>query len=121
MSKNIINFIATIIIAIILSQFLPWWSVMVASFATSLFIGLKRIAVFVVPFLAIMFYWIVYAFLLSNSNDFLLAKKIAILLPLKGNAYLLILLTGVIGGLAAGISGIFGKQCLILLNRDKNR
>jgi hypothetical protein len=56
------------------------------------------------------------AFWLSNANDFILANKIAVLLPLNGNAFLLILVTGVIGGLAAGISGIFGKQCVTLLS-----
>lgn len=117
MTKNIINFIATIFVALILSQFLPWWSVMVAAFATSLFISLKRASVFVVPFLAIAFFWMIYAFWLSNANDFILANKIAVLLPLNGNAYLLILVTGIIGGLAAGISGIFGKQCVTLLSK----
>jgi hypothetical protein len=115
MTKNIINFIATIVIALILSQFLPWWSIMVAAFATSLFFNLKGASVFLVPFLAITLFWMVYAFWLSNPNDFILAKKISILLPLNGNAYLLILVTGIIGGLAAGISGIFGKQCVTLL------
>ncbi|MFL0352962.1 hypothetical protein [Xanthomarina sp. GH4-25] len=116
MTKNTINFIATIIIAGILSQILPWWSIMVAAFATSLFISLKRVAVFVVPFLATTLFWMVYALWLSNTNDFVLAKKIAVLLPLGGNAYLLTLVTGIIGGIAAGISGIFGKQCVTLLS-----
>ncbi|TYA52282.1 hypothetical protein [Formosa maritima] len=116
MTKKIINFITTIIVALILSQFLPWWSIMVAAFATGLFFSLKGASVFVVPFLAIMSFWMVYAFWLSNTNDFILANKIAVLLPLNGNAYLLILVTAIIGGLAAGISGIFGKQCVTLLS-----
>lgn len=119
MRKNIINFIATIGIAILLSQFLPWWSVMVASFITALVYSLKKIAVFLVPFLAIMVFWIVYSFWLSSANDFILAKKIAVLLPLKGNAYLLILVTGIIGGIASGFSAVFGKQCSLLITKKK--
>ncbi|MCX7551402.1 hypothetical protein [Xanthomarina sp. F2636L] len=118
MTKNIINFIVTIILAIILSQFLPWWSVMVAAFATGLFFSLKRASVFVVPFLAITLFWVAYSFWLSSTNDFILAKKMAVLLPLNGNAYLLILVTGIIGGLAAGVAGIFGKQCVTLLSKS---
>ena len=118
MKKNQINFVATIIIALILSQFLPWWSVMLAAFLTALFFSLKRAAVFVVPFLAITIYWIVYAYILSSNNDFVLAKKIAVLLPLKGNQYFLLLLTGIIGGLAAGVAGIFGKQCGLIFNKS---
>lgn len=110
MNKNSINFIATLVIAIVLSQFLPWWSIMIASFITGLLISLKKTAVFFVPFLAVALFWMVYSFVLSSSNDFIMAKKISVLLPLQGNPYLLILVTGLIGGIAAGISGILGNQ-----------
>lgn len=117
MKKNILNFIATIIIALVLSQLLPWWSVMLAAFITSCLIGLRRSAIFFVPFLAIAVLWMVLAFWLGNANDFILAKKIATLLPLGGNPYFLILVTGIIGGLAAGVAGIFGKQCSLLFKK----
>lgn len=116
MKRKITHFIITIVLAVLLSQFLPWWSVMVAAFITSLFVSLKKSAIFFVPFLAIAVLWIVLAFYLSSSNDFILAKKIAILLPLQGNPYLLMLATGIIGGLAAGIAGVFGKQCRALFH-----
>jgi hypothetical protein len=119
MSKqNSINFVVTIIIAFILSQFLPWWSVMVAGFVSALFFSLKKLAVFFVPFLAIFLFWAVYAFLVSSANDFILAKKIAVLLPLGGNPYTLILVTGVVGGLAAGVAAMLGKQCSRLANNS---
>lgn len=111
MKRNLIHFILVIIIALILAGFFPWWYIMLAGFLTGLFFPLKKVAVFFVPFLAIALLWIVQAFLISSANDFTLAKKIAVLFPLGGNAYLLILVTGIIGGLAAGMAGIFGKQC----------
>jgi len=118
MSKNIINFIATIILAFVLSFFMPWWSVMVVGFATSLFIPLEKRAVFFMPFLAILVFWFVYSLILSGSNDFTLAKRIAILLPLGGSSFLLMLVTGVIGGLAAGIAAVFGKQLSLVLKKS---
>jgi len=117
MSKNIINFIATIILAILLSIFLPWWSVMTAALTTALFVPLKKAAVFFVPFLAILLFWIVYSYLLSSGNDFTLAKRIAILLPLGGDPYVLMLVTGVVGGLAAGIAAVFGKQLSLMVKK----
>ena len=96
--------------AVTLSQLLPWWSVMIAGFIASLIIELKKLAVFFIPFSAILCYWSLYAFILSSANDFILAKKIAVLLSLSDNHYLLILVTGVIGGMAAGVAGILGKQ-----------
>ncbi|WP_299548002.1 hypothetical protein [Seonamhaeicola sp.] len=116
MNRNLLNFIVTIILALVLSQFLPWWSVMVAAFITSIILRLKKGAVFFIPFLAIALFWMVYTFLLSSGNDFTLAKKIAVLFPLGGNPYVLMLVTGLIGGIAAGIAGMFGKQCALILN-----
>jgi hypothetical protein len=118
MTKNILNFIATVILALILSLFLPWWSVMTAALATALFIPLKKAAVFVVPFLAILLFWAVYSFIISSGNDFTLAKRIAQLLPLGGNPYLLMVVTGIVGGLAAGITAVFGKQLSLVLSKN---
>ena len=90
---------------------------MLAAFITGFLFSLKKAAVFFVPFLAILLLWVVYSFMISSGNDFTLAKKIAVLLPLGGNAYLLLLVTGIVGGLAAGVAGIFGKQCKILFSK----
>ncbi len=110
MNKNITSFMATLVLAALLSLVLPWWSVMIAGLISSYLIPLKKAAVFFVPFLAIFLFWGVYAFVLSSANDFTLAKKVSELLQIGGNPYTLILLTGVLGGLAAGISGILGNQ-----------
>lgn len=120
MTKNVTNFIATIVLGALLSLFLPWWSIMTAALATSLFIPLKKTAVFIVPFLAILVFWGVYSFMLSNTNNFTLAKKISQLLEIGGNPYLLILVTGIVGGLAAGIAAVFGKQVSLISNNAKN-
>jgi hypothetical protein len=117
MKTKILNFVATVVLAIVFSFFLPWWSVMLAAFITAIVFSLKRAAVFFIPFLAIFVFWAIYSFLLANANDFTLAKKIAILLPLGGNPYILILVTGIVGGLAAGVAGVFGKQCRVLVKR----
>ena len=117
MNKNILNFILTIVLAYLLALVLPWWSVMVASFVTALLIPLKRFSVFFTPFFAILLFWFCYSFILSSANDFLLAKKIAALLPLGGNPYLLMLVSGIVGGLAAGISAILGKQIQMIFNK----
>ncbi len=115
MNKNITSFMATLVLAALLSLVLPWWSVMIAALISSFLIPLKKAAVFFVPFLAIFLFWGVYAFVLSSANDFTLAKKVSELLQIGGNPYALILLTGVLGGLAAGISGILGNQVATLI------
>ena len=119
MKKNILNFIVTLLMAMILSQFLPWWSVMVSAFITAVLIRLNGAAVFFIPFAAVGILWVVQAYWLGQANDFILGKKIAQLLPLDGKVFLLIIITGLIGGLASGIAGIFGKQCADLIS-DKS-
>ena len=110
MKTTLTNFILTMVLVVILSMFLPWWHIMVASMITSYLIPLQKIKVFLIPFLAVFIIWMLHTFWLSYSNDFILANKIAVLLPLNGNPYLLVLVTAIIGGLAAGISGVFGNQ-----------
>lgn len=114
MNRNITNFIITLILAIVLSQFLPWYSVILAAFLSAITMPLKKGCVFLIPFSAIALLWITHSFWLSSANDFILAKKIAVLLPLSGNIYLLILVTGIVGGIAAGVAAVFGKQCVLL-------
>jgi hypothetical protein len=117
MKTTTTNFIITLVLAIILSLFLPWWSVMIAALATALFIPIKRSAVFFVPFLAILLFWTMYSFILSSSNDYTLAKRIAILLPLGGNPFALMLVTGIVGGFAAGVTAIFGNQLRLVFKK----
>ena len=115
MNKKIINFFLTLFLAYILALFLPWWSVMVAAFIISFIIPLKKTTVFIIPFLAVALLWIVQSWLLSSVNDYILARKIATLFSLRENPTLLIAVTGIVGGFAAGIAGIFGKQCKLVL------
>ena len=110
MNNNRKNFVATLLLAALLSMALPWWGIMLAALLSAFFIPLKKAAIFFIPFLAIFLYWGVYCFVLGSSNDFILAKKIALLFQLNGNPYLLIILTGALGGIAAGVSAWLGKE-----------
>jgi len=118
MTRNITSFAVTLILSALLSLVLPWWSVMIAALVTSLLIPLEKASAFFMPFLAILLFWSLYSFALSSGNDFTLAKKISQLLKIGGNPYILMLMTGFIGGLAAGVSGVLGKQVLALTKKE---
>jgi len=116
--KSSIHLIATIAIAYLFSTLsMDWWSVMLAATLTGWIIPLKGFKVFAIPFLSILIFWSVYTYLLSSGNDFRLAKQIGVLLNLGEQPYLVILVTGIIGGVAAGVAGIFGKQLANLKKR----
>ncbi len=110
MRKAFSNFVLTLVLGFVLSLFLPWWSGMLAAALVSAIVRLKKAATFVAPFLAIALLWIVHAMILSSPNDFLLAEKITVLLQIEGNLFLLLTVTGLIGGISAGVAGLLGNQ-----------
>ncbi|MDX1470386.1 MAG: hypothetical protein R3213_02725 [Flavobacteriaceae bacterium] len=116
MSKSIQNFLVTLVLGILLLLFLPWWAVMLAGFFATLLIPLKSWKNFIIPFLAIALYWTIYGLYLSAGNDFTLTKKIGVLFSLGENWFLEYILTAIIGGIAAGVSGLFGKQVRALIS-----
>ena len=118
MNKSLSHFLITIILAFALSFILPWWSVMLAALAIGILLPLRGMAAFFIPFLAIALLWIGHAAYLSGANDFILAQKVAVLLPLGGQSILLLLITGLIGGLAAGFAGLLGQACVQVFGKN---
>lgn len=111
MTKPLINFIATILIAWLFYYLkMDWWSAMLAGFITAYTIPLNGFKVFLMPFSAILIFWFAFAYGLSSANDFILAKQIGVLLNVGEQPYLVMLISGFVGGLSAGISAIFGNQ-----------
>jgi cell division protein FtsX len=104
--KMILSVILIASAAFILGEYLPWWSVAVAAFAVSLIISQSPGAAFISGFLGIALLWIAYSSWINHLNESLLSERIASVLPLQGSSILLILLTGLIGGLAGGLSAL---------------
>lgn len=104
--KMILSVILIASAAFILGEYLPWWSVAVAAFAVSLIISQSPGAAFISGFLGIALLWIAYSSWINQLNESLLSERIAFVLPLQGSSILLILLTGLIGGLAGGLSAL---------------
>jgi hypothetical protein len=105
-------FLSLVLIALtagLLQLVLPWWIVAVASYIVAYVIEQKSSTSFLSGFLAIFLLWSVYAFVLSSANANILASKVALLLPLKGNVWLLLLVTGIIGGLVSGFAALSGN------------
>lgn len=102
----ILSVVLTAFAAFVLGEYLPWWSVAVAAFAVSLVINQAPGAAFISGFLGIAILWVAYASWINQLNESILSERIAAVLPLQGSSILLILLTGVTGGLAGGLSAM---------------
>jgi hypothetical protein len=111
-------FIVIVILCFLLQMVLPWWVIIVISFATCGIIGKTGKIAFWQSFLAIFLLWIGYALFKSLPNDNILATRVAVMIGIK-IWWILVLVTGIISGLVAGICGFCGYQFRkALLNKN---
>ncbi|MFC2187822.1 hypothetical protein [Peijinzhouia sedimentorum] len=102
--------VKTIIIAAIAyfaSQSFPWYSVVIAAFLGSLLIRTSGLVSFVSGFLAIGLLWFTLAWLIDFESGSLLTKKVAAIFQLSA-PLLLVLVTGLVGGIAGGFGALTG-------------
>jgi hypothetical protein len=100
-------FLVIIIASFLLQMVLPWYIVVIIAFATCGIIGKTGKISFWQPFLAIFTLWIAMALFKSLPNHNVLATRVAEMLSVKLWPIVLVV-TGLLGGLAAGISGYCG-------------
>lgn len=100
-------FIVIVIICFLLQMVAPWWVIIVVAFATCGIIGKTAKIAFWQSFFALFLLWIGYALFKSLPNDNVLAGRVAVMTGIK-IWWALLLVTGILSGLVAGISGFCG-------------
>ena len=96
-----------ILISGIAQLYLPWWIIAPIAFAVCYLFKLKAGEAFLVSFMAIFILWGGYAYYLDMNNGHILCKRVAALLHLSLPP-LILLITGLVGGLVAGLAGLAG-------------
>jgi len=107
--KSIISVILIAVLSFALGLYLPWWSIAIAAFIVTALIHQRPGPAFLTGFIAIFLTWALLAFVIDMRNQHILSKKLAQLLPLGGSSFLLILITGLVGGLVGGLSAMSGS------------
>jgi hypothetical protein len=107
--KFIISIILIIILSLALGLYLPWWSIAIAAFIVAIAVQLKPGYAFLSGFLALLFFWSLLAWFISIKNEHILAHKISLLILKVDNPFLLIVVTGGLGALLAGLSALSGS------------
>ncbi|HOA36885.1 MAG TPA: hypothetical protein PLQ32_04980 [Flavihumibacter sp.] len=107
--KLLINILLTAILAFALSFWFPWWIIAVAAFVIAIVIPLKPWQSALAGFLGIFILWVLLAVLINGRNDGLLAARISQLLLKTNSAGLLILVSGLIGGLTGAAAAWTGS------------
>ncbi|MES2373553.1 MAG: hypothetical protein V4557_13315 [Bacteroidota bacterium] len=108
-----------ILTAIILTAFLayvvgvystlPWWSFAITSLIIAVAIHQRPGKAFLAGFLGLFLLWAGMAVLKDAANEHVLSTKVAGILPLGGSYLILILVTGVVGGLVSGLAALTGS------------
>jgi len=107
-------FIIITLTCLVLQFFLPWWIAGVVAFIFAAWLAKNAFHAFSFSFLAIFSLWVTMSFIQSIPNQHVLANRVGQMFkfPEQGFNWLIILfLTGCIGGLAAGVSGLAGFYC----------
>jgi len=102
-------FIITIISGYFLSFVLPWWGYILPVFLGVYMSGARGFKAFLYGAFAGAVIWVLYAFYLDYQNQHLMAHRIGGIFGIN-NAAVLILVTGLIGAIPAGLAGLFGGQ-----------
>lgn len=102
-----IVFLVILIFAFALQSFLPWWIIIVVSFAVCGIVGKTSRISFLQPFLAIFLLWTALALYKSIPNHHILANRIAEMFGVH-QWYFILAITSILGAFVAGISGLCG-------------
>ena len=100
-------FIVIIVASFLLQMVLPWWIIVVISFATCGLIGKTGKISLWSPFFAILVLWTGMALFKSIPNNNVLALRVAEMFGVK-SWILVLVLSSILGAFCAGISGYCG-------------
>lgn len=97
-----------LITAYLLNLFLPWWSIAIPGLFYGWWFNKNAGTSFVLGFLALFLLWGGQALYIHVANDGILSTRIAEMLQV-GSPYLVVLITGVLGGLVSGLATVTGS------------
>lgn len=100
-------FIVILILSFLLQLVLPWWIIVVISFATCGLIGKTGKIALWGPFFAILLLWTSMALYKSLPNNHILANRIAEMFGVQ-SWLLILLLSSLLGAFTAAVSGYCG-------------
>lgn len=108
MKSLLLLFLLILILAFLAQLLLPWWVITPLCFGLAAALRGTGGKAFWAGFLGVGLGWLLLAGWLNIQNDGLLAHRVAQLLPLGGQGWLLVLVTAVVGGLVGGLAALAG-------------
>jgi hypothetical protein len=109
----------TSLVSYILQQFISPWVVVPIAATISMLTQVKTSPAFLGGFAAIGLLWMCKATIIDVYTDSILSAKVAVLLGLN-STILLIILTGLVGGVLGGLGAASGQQILKIFKKKKS-
>ncbi len=116
--KILFKIILTAALAYLLQYFFPWWTAVIAAFIVVLIVKSSWINDFLSGFLGVGLLWGIMALMIDMQTNSILTSKVAALFSLD-NATYLILITGLVGGIAGGLGALCGNQVKESFTKEK--
>lgn len=115
--RFILFFVFLLVAGYVGHQFLPWWGIVVLAALLSFIFRLQVKGSFWTGFLAVALLWGGYAAMLNVANEGILSDRIG---QLFGglNGFILILITGIIGGIFGGLGALTGSLGRTLIKEE---
>ena len=102
----------TACLSYIAGMFLPWWSIAIVAFLVALLVRQTIAESFLSGFTALFLLWGILALWIDIKNENILSGKIAQLFSLGESAFLLMIITALIGALVGGFAAMCGASIL---------
>lgn len=118
--KSFIIFLIIGILSYVAGIRWPWWSVAIVAFVVTLVSGQRPFAAFLTAFLAIFIFWFSFAFFIDLANDHILADQMSVLFFNTQTPVLLMVVSGIIGGIVAGFAAL-SASCLRTKKRIRRK
>ncbi|MEP7377343.1 MAG: hypothetical protein ABI675_28330 [Chitinophagaceae bacterium] len=107
--KFSVALILTALLSFINGLYFSWWGIAIAAFLIALLVRQKARMAFASAFSALLLLWSGLAWWINIENENILSARIGELLGIGNNPFLLIMITGAIGGLVAGFAAMSGS------------
>lgn len=118
--KFLIQVILTVLLSYVAEHFLPWWTIGICAAIVAMGLNLNKITAFWGGFTSISLLWMIVAALIDVHTNSVLSSKIAPLLGFQSST-LLVLLTGLVGGVVGGLGALSGQQLRTLLTQKESK
>jgi hypothetical protein len=106
--KFLAAFFLTALFSFIGGLYAPWWIIAPVAFGVAALVPQRPWQSWVTGFLAVFLTWGAIAFWIDRENNSLLASKVGELLSVGDRPFLLVVMTGLLGGIVAGFAALTG-------------